>query len=143
MGIITSTDIIRISQKKMKFYIAFAVILLLGIVAAEESKPEAAKEDVLSLDYHVCTRGHLIKIIHRLRHLRNHCYRRTRIARKRCNNHIRWYTHHIRHLRKVYRHTIHQIRIYKHRYHVCRKRCYWSCKRIIHYWSRRRGDNEE
>merc|ERR1712222_235052 len=112
MGIIPSTGQ-RSNRRIMKFFAVFALLLVLGMVAAEETKAEDS-QDILKLDYHVCTRRHLLKILHRIKHLRHH-------------------------LRVVYK----RIHIYKVRYHHCRRNCYWSCKRIINHYSRRRGDEEE
>merc|ERR1711972_1177941 len=110
----------------------FALLLVLGMVAAEETKAEDSK-DILKLDYHVCTRRHLLKILHRLKYLRNRCRHNNNHAWRRCNKHL---SHH---LRVIYK----RIHIYKVRYHHCRRNCYWSCKRIINHYSRRRGDEEE
>merc|ERR1739838_1078303 len=49
-------------------------------------------------------------------------------AKARCNKQIRWYIHHIKHLKHVYKVTIRKIHHYKKRYYACRKDCYWSCK---------------
>merc|ERR1712032_192990 len=114
----------RSNRRIMKFFAVFALLLVLGMVAAEETKAEDS-QDILKLDYHVCTRRHLLKILHRYKHLRH-------------------YLHHIKHLRHHLRVLYKRIHIYKVRYHHCRRNCYWSCKRIINYWSRRRrGDEEE
>merc|ERR1719219_3281600 len=120
----------------MKLYAILALVCLIGLVTAEEQKSDEV-EDVTKLDYHVCTKSHLTKIIHRLNILRIRCHKKTIHAKRTCNKHIK----------KVYKVTIHRIHHYKKRYYACRRNCYWSCKRIINYWShrvlRRKGDERE
>merc|ERR1712218_148397 len=122
MGIITSIDITDTTRRIMKYFAVLAFVVLLGVVAAEETQqPEESEADMLKLDYHVRTKHHLLRIIHRLKILRNRCHHRTAHHGRRCKVRIHWYIRQIKKFRHILRVTTRKIHIYKKRFHLCRR----------------------